>query len=143
MDGSTDLGLNAIQSWCLLRNIPLLFGDLIETDDKHWHLLLLLLHIVNIIFSPVLSEGMTIYLKHLSIDHHKLVKQLFPEINLLPKHHFMIHYPRSIRRIGPILHTWCMRYEAKHNFFKHQLKSFKKHYNDISQKAPKLYANVS
>lgn len=123
MDGSNDLGLNAIQSWCLLRNTPLLFGDLIETDDKHWHLLLLLLHI-NIVFSPVLSEGMTIYLKHLIIDH-RLFKQLFPEKNLLPKHHFMIHYPRSIRYIGPILHTWCMRYEAKHNFFKQQLKSFK------------------
>lgn len=120
MDGSNDLGLNAIQSWCLLRNTPLLFGDLIETDDKHWHLLLLLLHI-NIVFSPVLSEGMTIYLKHLIIDH-RLFKQLFPEKNLLPKHHFMIHYPRSIRYIGPILHTWCMRYEAKHNFFKQQLK---------------------
>lgn len=37
----------------------------------------------------------------------------------------MIHYPRSIRNIGPILHTWCRRYEAKHNFFKKQLKSFK------------------
>ncbi len=67
--------------------MPLLFGDLIETDDKHWHLLLLLLHIVNIVFSPVLSEG--------------------------------------IRHIGPILHTWCMCYEAKHNFYKQQLKSFK------------------
>lgn len=125
LDGSNDLGLNARQSWCLLRNMPLLFGDLIETDDKHWHLLLLLLHIVNIVFSPVLSEGMTVYLKHLIFDHHQLFKQLFPEINLLPKHHFMIHYPRCIRQIGPILHTWCMRYEAKHHFFKQQLKSFK------------------
>ncbi|XP_045074996.1 uncharacterized protein LOC121558851 isoform X1 [Coregonus clupeaformis] len=86
-DGSNDLGLNAIQSWCLLRNMPLLFGDLIQSDDQHWHLLLLLLHIVNIVFSPVLTEGMTIYLKHLIIDHHQLFKQLFPAINLLPKHH--------------------------------------------------------
>ena len=125
LDGSNDLGLNANQSWCLLRNMPLLFGDLIETDDDHWYLLLLLLHIVDIVFSPVLSDGMTIYLKHLIIDHHQLFKQLFPEINLLPKHHFMIHYPRSMRNIGPILHTWCMRYEAKHNFFKQQLKSYK------------------
>ncbi|XP_045074169.1 uncharacterized protein LOC123487075 isoform X2 [Coregonus clupeaformis] len=124
-DGSNDLGLNAIQSWCLLRNMPLLFGDLIQSDDQHWHLLLLLLHIVNIVFSPVLTEGMTIYLKHLIIDHHQLFKQLFPAINLLPKHHFMIHYPRNIKNIGPVLHMWCMRYEAKHNFFKKQLKSFK------------------
>lgn len=99
------------------------FGDLIETDDKHWYLLLLLLHIVNIVFSPVLSEGMTVYLKHLITDHHWLFKQLFPEINLLPKRHFMIHYPCSIRHIGPILHTWCMRYEAKHNFYKTTVKN--------------------
>ncbi|XP_041919960.1 uncharacterized protein LOC121684096 [Alosa sapidissima] len=124
-DGSNDLGLNAIQSCCLLRNMPLLFGDLIQTEDKYWHLLLLLLQIVNIAFSPILSEGMTIYLKHLIIDHHVLFKQLFPTVNLLPKHHFLIHYPRSIRNIGPILHMWCMRYEAKNNFFKRQLKSFK------------------
>nr|XP_055051346.1 uncharacterized protein LOC129437202 isoform X1 [Misgurnus anguillicaudatus] len=124
-DGSNDLGLNAIQSWCLLRNMPLLFGDLIQHDDKYWHLLLLLLQIVNIIFSPVLTEGMTFYLKHLIAEHHQLFKNLFPERNLLPKHHFMLHYPRSIREIGPILHMWCMRYEAKHKFFKTQLKSFK------------------
>lgn len=37
----------------------------------------------------------------------------------------MIHYPQCIRKIGPILHMWCMRYEAKHKFFKTQLKSFK------------------
>ncbi|KAL3981345.1 alpha-tectorin [Sarotherodon galilaeus] len=124
-DGSNDLGLNAIQCWCLLRNVPLMFGDLVQVGDSYWHLLLLLLQIVNIVFSPVLSEGMTIYLKHLIIDHHQLFKQLFPTLSLLPKHHFMIHYPRSIRNIGPILHMWCMCYEAKHNFFKKQLKSFK------------------
>lgn len=84
LDRSNGLGLNAIQSWCLLRNMPLLFGDLIQiqTDDKHWHLLLLLLHIVNIVFSPLLSEGMTVYLKHLITDHRRLFKQLFPDINL-------------------------------------------------------------
>lgn len=122
---SNDLGLNATQSWCLLRNMPLLFGDLMEREDKHWELLILLLQIVNIIFSPVVSEGMTIYLKHLISDHHKLFKRLFPTVNLLPKHHFMLHYPRCIRKVGPLVHLWCMRYEAKHNFFKKQLKSFK------------------
>ncbi|XP_045078395.1 uncharacterized protein LOC123491558 [Coregonus clupeaformis] len=123
-DGSNDLVLNAIQSWCLLRNLPLIFGDLVQKDDKYWQLLLLLLQIVNIVFSPILTEGMTICLKHLIAEHHRLFKYLFPDRNLLPKHHFMIHYPRCIRNIGPILHS-CMRYEAKHNLFKKQLKSFK------------------
>lgn len=29
--GSNDLG------WCLLRNMPLLFGDLVQRDDKYWY----------------------------------------------------------------------------------------------------------
>ncbi|KAK0155278.1 hypothetical protein N1851_002375 [Merluccius polli] len=91
-------------------------------------------YIVNIVFSPVLSEVMTIYLKHLIIDYHQLFKQLFPAINLLPKHHFMIHYPRNIRNIGPVLQMWCMCYEAKHNFFKKQLKSFKNITNTLAKK---------
>lgn len=29
----------------------------------------------------------------------------------------MIHYPRCIRKIGPLLYVWCMRFKAKHYFF--------------------------
>lgn len=34
---------------------------------SHWHLLLLVLHIVNIVFFPCISEGMTVFLKHLMV----------------------------------------------------------------------------
>ena len=122
---SNDLGLNAIQSWCLLRNVPLIFGDLVASTNQHWALLILLLQIVNLVFSPTLSQGLCVYLKHLIVEHHKLFKEVYPQKRLLPKHHFLIHYPRCIQKIGPVLHSWCMRYEGKHNFFKKQLKSFK------------------
>lgn len=68
---------------------------------------------------------MTVYLKNLIADHHKLFKHLYPHRNLIPKHHFMIHYPSSIRKIGPLLYVWCMRFEAKHKLFKHYFKNFK------------------
>ncbi|KAL7873590.1 hypothetical protein AOLI_G00126610 [Acnodon oligacanthus] len=74
---SNNLGLNAVQSWCLLRNVPLIFGDLVTSTDTHWDLLLLLFQIVNIIFSPMLSH-IFVYLKHLIVEHHKLFKLLFP-----------------------------------------------------------------
>ncbi|XP_026018914.1 uncharacterized protein LOC113019411 [Astatotilapia calliptera] len=124
-DNSKDLGLNAVQSWCLLRNSPLIFGDIVCRNDGHWNLLLLLVQIVNIVFSPIITHGMTCYLKHLIADHHKAFKSLFPERNLIPKHHLMIHYPRCIRKIGPLIHMWCMRFEAKHKFFKRSVKNFK------------------
>ncbi|XP_056305506.1 uncharacterized protein LOC130217424 [Danio aesculapii] len=123
--GGHGIGLNASQTLCLITNIPLIFGDLVPEDDLHWHLLLLLLNIINIVFSYSITEGMTVYLKHLIIEHHKLFKELYPSNNLLPKHHFMVHYPRCIRKVGPLIHIWTMRFEAKHKFFKDSVKNFK------------------
>ena len=65
------ISLNSIQILCLVKNIPL-FGDIIPAGNQNWNLLLLLLKIVNIVFSPSLTLGMTAYLKHLIVDHHKL-----------------------------------------------------------------------
>ncbi|XP_023812750.1 uncharacterized protein LOC111947676 [Oryzias latipes] len=119
------IGLNATQTLCLVTNITLIFRDLVPEDDLHWHLLLLLLNIINIVFAYDITEGMTVYLKHLISEHHKLFKELYPSKNLLPKHHFMVHYPRCIRKIGPLIHIWTMRFEAKHKFFKDCVKNFK------------------
>lgn len=108
-EGSKDLRLNAIQSRVSGD------GDVLERNNSYWNLLLLLIQIVNIVFSPIVTNGMTYYLKHLINDHHKLFRSLFPERRFIPKHHFMIHYPRCIRKIGPLIHVWCMRFKAKHN----------------------------
>lgn len=128
------IGLNASQTLCLIRNIPLIFGDVVPEGDRHWHLLLLLLHIVNIVFSPCITEGMTVFLKHLVEEHHRLFTDLYPENNLIPKHHFMIHYPECIRQIGPLVHVWSMRYEAKHKFFKSSIKNFKNITKSLAKK---------
>ncbi len=107
------LGLNASQTMCLLKNTPLILCDVVPEKDNYWNLLLLLLDIVNIIFSPCITEGMIVYLRCLIAEHHKLFKELYPTHNLIPKHHLMIHYPSVIQKIGPLLHIWTMRYENK------------------------------
>ncbi|XP_032413320.1 uncharacterized protein LOC116730938 [Xiphophorus hellerii] len=91
-------------------------------------------HFVNIVFSPILTMGMTIYLKHLIVEHHKLFKFLYSHRNLIPKHHFMIHYPSSIRKIGPLLHMWSMRFEAKHKMFIEYFKNFKNITKSLAKK---------
>lgn len=128
------IGLHSVQTLCLVKNIPLLFGDLIHEENKNWNLLLLLLQILNIVFSPSLTLGMTIYLKHLIVEHDILFKHLYPQRNLLPKHHFMIHYPSSIRKIGPLLYMWSMRFEAKHKVFKDYFKNFKNITKSLAKK---------
>ena len=111
-------GQNAGQMWCLVRHIALMLGDLVPENDQHWELLLTLLDCLDIIFSPVISRGDTLYLQELIRDHHTLFLQLFPLRHLKPKHHHMLHYPSAMREVGPLIHLWVMRFEAFHNFSK-------------------------
>lgn len=109
---------SAAQTWCLIRHLPTMIGDLIPEGHKEWELLLVLLHCMEFIFSPSITVAATLYLTKIIEEHHSLFLELFPELHLRPKHHFMLHYPRAIRKLGPLVHFWAMRFEAKHNFFK-------------------------
>ncbi|KAK0140170.1 hypothetical protein N1851_022924 [Merluccius polli] len=109
---------SAAQSWCLLRLLPLMVGDLVPHGCKEWHLLLLLLSCMELLFSPSLTQPAVQYLGKIIEEHHTLFLELFPHRHLRPKHHFMIHYPSAIQKPGPLVQYWAMRFEAKHGFFK-------------------------
>ena len=54
------------------------------------------------------------HLEVLIEEHHtKFRKLYYPEAQIIPKMHFMIHYPQQIVNYGPLVHTWTMRHEAK------------------------------
>jgi len=73
----------ASETWCLLRNLPLMIGSYIERGNNHWQLLILLLDCVNIIFAPAVTPGMIEYLAVLIQEHHTTFKELYPDRNLL------------------------------------------------------------
>lgn len=82
---------------------------------------------MDIVFSPIITVGMIAQLKLLVKEHHYLFKLEFGQ-KLLPKHHFMVHYAAIIKKMGPIVFLWSMRFEAKHNYFKmlcHSYHNFK------------------
>lgn len=109
---------SASQMWCLLRLLPTMIGDLIPQGNKHWELLLLLLLCMEFIFSPSLTVSATLYLSKIIEEHHSLFLELYPHLHLRPKHHFMLHYPGVIQKLGPLRQFWAMRFEARHSFFK-------------------------
>lgn len=37
---------------------------------------------------------------------------------MIPKFHYLVHYPEQIFRVGPMQRTWAMRHEAKLNMLK-------------------------
>lgn len=91
---------------------------MVPEGHHHWMLFLDLMHIVDILFAPVTSKGLAMYLKVLIRDFLEEFKALFPESSIIPKMHFMVHYPRCIVRLGPLVRHWCMRFEAKNSYFK-------------------------
>ncbi|PIK45680.1 hypothetical protein BSL78_17458 [Apostichopus japonicus] len=139
-DGAT--GQSAGQMWALLRHIPLIIGDLVNEDNIYWELLLMLLQCMDFIFAPCVTFEDTIVLKNLLKDHHELYLTLFPDRHLKPKHHFMLHYPEAIRRIGPVINFWCMRFEGKHFFFKRFASIINNFKNPLKSMAVKHQMNL-
>jgi len=45
-------------------------------------------------------------------------KELYPNENMNPKQHFLIHYPSAILLYGPPKFYSTMRFESKHSYFK-------------------------
>jgi len=124
------LRIQAAESWCLIRNLSLIIGSKVPENDEHWKLLLLLLDCLDLIFAPVITLGQIDLLAILIQDYHCMFKRLYPNERLLPKHHFMVHYPEFIRKFGPLTQYWCMRFEAKHRFEK-ELSSTVRNFKNI------------
>ena len=100
----------------LLIVLPLIIGDKTPSVSLYWKILLLLIRISNIVFSPVVHKSDTTYLAALITEPNSLFKYLFPNKNLLYKHHRLVHYLGLICKNGPLVRMWYMRFEAKYNF---------------------------
>lgn len=87
---------SASQMWLLGRLLPLMIGHLIPFGDEHWSLYLLLLDIVDILFSPDINEDDISLLSVLIQDHHSQFRILYPSAAFLPKMHYMVHMPGFI-----------------------------------------------
>lgn len=122
------LTMNAGRMWCFIRLLPLMIYDKLPSDNQYLCLLSQLKEIVDIVFAPCLAESHVCYLDTLLKEHYGLLLELFPDFKLKPKFHFVLHYPDMILAYGPLIHFWCMRFEAKHNYFKtlvHVVRNFK------------------
>lgn len=105
----------AMQSWCLIRVLPFLLSAKVAADDEHMRLIVHLLRIMEIVFSPRLSSSLLPYVSELTKDYFQEFKRLFPDVNLINKFHHVDHYAECIEWSGPLILYWCMRFEANHS----------------------------
>lgn len=109
------LGQNASQAYCIIIHLPFMFNFMKDKLRKIWPLLEELLQCLQIIMSVKIIE-MDIKRLESHIDTY-LQGMLKFKGKLIPKEHFLTHYPNAIRKVGPLKHLWTMRFECKHQFF--------------------------
>ncbi len=66
----------------------------------------------------LIEEFLTGYKEHFFQSYKKNHKNFMKKCRIIPKKHHLVHYPRCIRLLGPLKSFWCMRFEAKHSYFK-------------------------
>lgn len=111
-----NLGQNASQIYCIVTHVPFIFNDKRQQLKEVFPILESLLQCMRIIFSSSLSKSDVDVLKENIKNHLFGIIDIF-KVNLIPKHHFLLHYPDVISKIGPVINNWMMRYEAKHKVF--------------------------
>jgi len=98
-------------------NFVKLFGfyvhDLIDVSDPHWELYLLLNDIMRILQSKKLPCDLPPFLSVLIKDFNELYISLTKN-KLVPKFHFLTHYPTIFKLAGPFANFAATRYEARH-----------------------------
>lgn len=90
--------ISAAQMWCLGKHLPLMVGNLVPEDDERWILFCTLLEIVDIVFSPVTCIDTIGVLEGLIEEHHSKFRALYPGRSIIPKMHYMVHYPSHMNR---------------------------------------------
>ena len=119
MDFKSDsnLGQNAAQMWELSRIIPLILEDITDSESPQWSCFISLLEIMGICFAQKITLSSILNLKRIVKEHLSLFKETYGA-RVLPKQHYLVHLPTQMMMFGPLLRTWCMRFEAKHAYFK-------------------------
>lgn len=86
--------LSAVQMWMLAIYLPLIIGDKVDHEDHHWECYLLLLEITMHCTAHGISASTPYYVTALIEQHYRAFKVCYPTINMTPKLHYILHFPR-------------------------------------------------
>ena len=73
-----------------------MIGDKVDGDNDLWECYLLLLEITKYCTARITFVSSATYVAALIEQHHRAFRKCYPEINMTPKLHYMIHFPRLL-----------------------------------------------
>ena len=93
--------------WNLAIYLPLIIGDKVPTTSELWQCFLLLLDILQLCTAKICSKANASIIKALIYQYLSLFTQCFPDTPVIPKMHYMIHFPEQILRLDKF---WLSNY---------------------------------
>lgn len=84
--------------WCMGTFLPLIIGTTIPEDDERWQHFLLLVKIVDIVFSPIVNIANLSILEGLIEEYLWGFTCVYHGRSVIPKMHYLTHYPAHIFR---------------------------------------------
>lgn len=103
----------------LIRYFGLLVGDCVPQDNPHWALYQSLHDVMT---SVMARDSYNAECHAVLMEHQiRILCETYMSLSgcdLKPKFHFLLHYPRTFLRFGPLSRLSSMRFEGKHRPFK-------------------------
>lgn len=112
----SNLGQNATQLYTIMIHLPFILADYKDKLKDVWTAVESLLLIMQIVYSHEICDNDIDKLTSYIQTHYEYLIDIF-KATLLPKHHNVLHYPNAIQKTGPLILSWMMRFESKHQFF--------------------------
>ena len=135
----------ASQHLALFYNLPRIVDITKLKNNKYWEIYLILREIFDYLYSPKIAKDILIHISDLVESYLIKFSNCFDKYSLIPKHHFMLHYSHYISLYGPPRYSYCMPFEAKHQYFKNiqkTTKNFKNITHTLSKRHQFNIANI-
>ena len=117
----------ACEMWTLLRLLPLMMGHLIPRGNTVWSIYIKLLQIVELLCADEFSNSDLLLLQNEIDTFFQSYADVFQNVCIKPKGHYLQHYPAMIRKFGPLVKT--LRFESKNGYFKSTFQASKNRKN--------------
>ncbi|KAK3922556.1 Alpha-L-arabinofuranosidase C, partial [Frankliniella fusca] len=149
LPGHLDSGLrqSAAQMLSLALCLPFTLVKKSETNAALKERLLNFARLLQIsmgLLAYELTSQHLVQLRRMIQIHHETFTVHYPEFDITPKFHYLIHIPSQIENFGPSRVTWCFRFEAMHSYIKNIIRITKNFINpplSISKRYESLRAS--
>ena len=126
---SCDIKLKSIETLILFRTLPFILHDILDPDSLCWKIYFQLASIVDIVFAPAVDIEWPFELETLIQDFYTLVlsglRSGITKHLVRPKLHYLLHYPRLLKKYGNFRALYCLRFESFHTIVKNIVRAAK------------------